>query len=71
MFTVKNESLGGGGVQDGRPRASQRGSRINMEGQVLWKNSLAFGYLYVLSAFVSSALVDAFVNAVNQMAGKF
>lgn len=34
------------------------------------KKTLPFG-LCVLSAFVSAAFVDGFVNVVNQMAGKF
>lgn len=71
MFNVKKMSHL---VEEGYRLGGQE--HVNEVTELIWKdrfyekNSLPFG-LCVLSAFVSSPLVDAFVNVVTQMAGNF
>lgn len=67
MFSVKDESAGGGGVQDWRrTHINEIAELIWKDRQILWQTPCLF-----LSAFVSLTFMDAFVNAVNRMAGKF
>lgn len=53
IFSVRNESAGGGWVSDGRPRACQWGSRAIMEGQVLGEGTCPLDITRIISFCVS------------------
>lgn len=70
MFTVKNESLSGEGCKiGGNEHVSEVAELIRKDR--FYGKLLASWISVCIMSIVSPTFVDVFVNAVNQMAGKF